>query len=362
MPHVYPHRSPSSVSLYALDVAARPPFNFLLNGGMWLAQRQAPATATTIAQDKYGPDRWRSCRENADLSYQRVDTSGALETGITSRYYGKWYKDTNTGKLLICQPLESIVIAPLLGRTITWQCKLKSYGASDIYRMALLESNSSATADVIPANIIPTTWGADTVNPTFGANLAIIGSTTLLALTTAWQLCVCTVTVPTNSKNLIVAIWSDSKELGGVAWVAMTEAGLYDGAAVRDWLPTRTLDEEISSGQRYYEKSGNTDSSPTRSGAYDLEMTCIATTTADGVQYGQWPWLVLKRTAPTVTIHPYTTGTNSGRVSDNGGTDLAANSGIHVGGSNRLALQNNSGGTVTTNGLILFKYEADAEL
>src|SRR5689334_7601271 len=38
--------------------------NCLINGGFDFAQRQDPATLTTIAIDNYGPDRWRVSREN----------------------------------------------------------------------------------------------------------------------------------------------------------------------------------------------------------------------------------------------------------------------------------------------------------
>jgi hypothetical protein len=69
------------------------------------------------------------------------------------------------------------------------------------------------------------------------------------------------------------------------------------------------------------------------------------------------------RVAPTVTVYSYTTS-QTGRVSDNSGTDLTASSGFaQYIGTRSFEVANNSGGTLTSsfNGFI-FHYVASAEL
>jgi hypothetical protein len=70
------------------------------------------------------------------------------------------------------------------------------------------------------------------------------------------------------------------------------------------------------------------------------------------------------RTAPTVTIYPYATPTNTARVSNGGGTDLAAGSGtVITTGDSGFYLKNGSGGAISSSaGVIVFHYQADAEL
>ena len=230
--------------------------------------------------------------------------------------------------------------------------------ASKTIRMAVLELQNAGAVDTFPA-AIASAFGANTVDPTWGANVAVITGAESKSVTTSWQSFSVSVTVPSNSKNVVCAIWTDS-QFAANDTLSVAEAGLFVSSTIQAWKP-RLITEEHNLCMRYYEV-GQTGLSPTRPNAYDLEMTLIATTTANSVQYGQWPYMIAKRINPTVTIHPYTTGTDTAKVSNNIGTDLAANSGVSVGGINRLAVQNNSGGTVTTNGLILFKYEANAEI
>ena len=69
------------------------------------------------------------------------------------------------------------------------------------------------------------------------------------------------------------------------------------------------------------------------------------------------------RTAPTVTIYSFTSS-QTGRVSDGAGTDLAAGSGtLNLGGSQIFTVQNSSGGSITSaQGGFVFHYVASAEL
>ena len=230
--------------------------NYLANGGFDIAQRRAPGTLTTIADNKYSADRWRVTRENADVQYIRVDA--LAESGLTSKYYGQFKKITNTGKFHVCQILEGVNSVPLRGKSVTFQIKMKASAAKTI-RMAVLELQTAGTIDTIPATLV-TAFGADTVDPTLGANVAVITAAQSKSVTTSWQSFSVSVTVPADSKNLIVAIWSDN-QFAANDTLSVAEAGLFATSAVQSWTP-RPINEDIAICQRYYEKSYNLDTSP----------------------------------------------------------------------------------------------------
>src|SRR5689334_7086920 len=104
--------------------------NYLMNGGLGIAQRQAPATLTTYAANTYSADRWKTYVENASYQYARQD--GLSETGLTSQYFGAFKKITNTGKMFIYQIVEGINSVPLRGKIVTFQCQMKASSAKTI--------------------------------------------------------------------------------------------------------------------------------------------------------------------------------------------------------------------------------------
>jgi hypothetical protein len=215
--------------------------NIIINGGLNYAQwLTAPDTLTNISDNAYCADRFRVTRENADVQYQRNDGSG--ESGITSRYFGTLKKITNGGKIHVCQPIEAISSVPLRGKTITFQVKLKASSSKSI-RMAVIELQNAGAFDTIPATLV-TAFGADTVDPTLGANLAVIGSAVTKSVTTSWQLFSVTVTVPTNSKNLLPAFWTHS-DFAVNDTLSFAEVDLHVGSNTQAWTePDATLEFE----------------------------------------------------------------------------------------------------------------------
>jgi hypothetical protein len=230
--------------------------NHLMNGGFWLAQRQVPGTFTTIADNDYGPDRWKSTRENADLQYARQDGSG--ESGLTSRYFGQWKKITNAGKFLLCQPLENMDTLKFRGSTISFQVKLKA-SASKTIKIAIVELQAAGAADTLPSLV--SAWGADGVDPTLGANLALIGTAESCSVTTSWQTFMFTGTLPSTSKNVMAMVWSDADFTAGDT-LSLAEAGIYFGAAQRSWAP-RPVSNEIDACERYCQALLDSSNSPT---------------------------------------------------------------------------------------------------
>jgi hypothetical protein len=230
--------------------------NNLINGGFSLAQRQAPGTLTTITDNKYSADRWRVTRANADVQYQRNDALG--ETGLTCQYYGLFKKITNTGKMHICQIVEGMNSVPARGKSVTFQIKMKASAAKTI-RMAVLELQNAGTIDTIPGTLV-TSWGSDSTDPTLGANVAIITGAQSKSVTTSWQLFSVTVTVPSNSKNLIAAVWSDSGFAANDT-LSLAEAMLTFGKTTVNWTP-RPVGQELALAQRYYWKTFALDTAP----------------------------------------------------------------------------------------------------
>lgn len=231
-------------------------YNYLINGGFDFAQRQAPGTLTTYATGTYSADRWRGYTENASYQYQRQD--GTAENGLTSKYFGAFKKITNTGKMFFFQIVEGVNTVPLRSKTVIFTCRMKA-SSSKTVRMGIFELQNAGTIDTIPNPII-TAAGANSTDPTMGANVAIITAAESKSVTTAMQNFSVSVTVPTNSKNLICAVWTDSQfAANDILYTA--EAGLYISAVNQIWQP-RLFTHELLLCQRFYWSSFPVDVAP----------------------------------------------------------------------------------------------------
>lgn len=244
--------------------------NLAVNGGFEFAQEQTPGTYTTIADKTYGPDQWWVTRENADVQYKREDGTG--ETGITSKYFGTFKKITNTGKFFICQPLEGRDSVPLRDKTVIFPIKLKASGSKTI-RMAVLELQTAGTMDAPPATLV-TAFGANGVDPTFGSNVAIITAAQSKSVTTSFQQFSVSVTVPSNSKNLFLAVWSND-QFAANDTLSVAEADFYPGSDVRAWMPKK-YDEDLAACRRYFWKTFDIDVAPAQNAGTLGTVRCIA--------------------------------------------------------------------------------------
>jgi hypothetical protein len=271
-------------------------YNYLINGGFDFAQRQAPGTLTAITDNRYAADRWRVTRENADVQYIRVDATG--ESGLTSKYYGQLKKITNAGKLHICQIIEGVNTVPLRSKTVIFQVKMKASSSKTI-RMAILELQNAGTMDSIPATLV-TAFGVDSTDPTLGTNVAVITAAQSKSVTTSWQSCSVAVTVPSNSKNLICAIWSDA-DFSANDTLSIAEAGLFYGSVVQAWTPRLTRDE-LSLCQRYYWKSFSLDTAPAQNTGVVGAVRFPAGKAGANSEYASFSYPVPMRAAPTLTF------------------------------------------------------------
>lgn len=125
------------------------------------------------------------------------------------------------------------------------------------------------------------------------------------------------------------------------------------------------ISDELSKCQRYFEKSYPQSIFMSASSGQGIESKIVPSNTIANLQpYGKIKFNTKKRGNPTVIIYPFTTPSNTGRVSTSNGTDLGANSGIASNtGEDGFAVYNNSGGTLTvTDNQVIFNWSADARL
>jgi hypothetical protein len=126
----------------------------------------------------------------------------------------------------------------------------------------------------------------------------------------------------------------------------------------------RPIGVELALCQRYFE-TNSFQAAPGTAGIYQsLEQKVLPSNTVANQQcYGSVRFIVPKRSVPTIIVYGYS-GT-AGTVSNNGGTDLAANSGVDNGYVGKLGFlpYNNSGGVLTVNlNIVMFNWSANAEL
>jgi hypothetical protein len=289
--------------------------NFLTNGGFRFAQRQSPSTLTnyTAANTRaYGADRWGMTVQTSSLQYQRIDSIAAAETGLVARYYGKLKQVTGAGKFILSQILEGDDVGALRGQTVRVQAKMKfTVAASMTVRLGLLYLTSSGTVDTIPN--IETAFGANSTDPTWGTNLTALAPTNpdggtvsglglSCVLTGSWVRYSATFVVPSNCKNLIAVVWSDS-QLNINDEFNVSEFGLYDGQEIIDWSPPLDSDELLRC-QRYFQKSFLIDIAPAQNLSPTTSFRCNPTKAGANAGVAQLcNFKTRMRIAPTITTY-----------------------------------------------------------
>jgi hypothetical protein len=293
-------------------------WNTIINGEFDFAQRQPPGSATTYSNASgraYGADRWGVTNEVPNVTYQRIDTSAAVEAGIQSRFYGRYAKTGSTGKIVVSQVIEGTNCLHLRGRQVRVQLKVKA-STSKTMRVALLQLSSSGTLDTIPGTFI-SAFGANGTDPTFGTNLlkispdagtadnaTITANGLSCAATSNWQRFGAAFTLPSDFKNLIVVVFTNDLFVAADHF-NMAEAGLYDGPEIREWVPRQTR-QQLANCQRYYSKTFNVDTAPAQNaGALTGEARIpspVGASTAFGVNW-TWEFPVPMFKVPTLTLY-----------------------------------------------------------
>jgi hypothetical protein len=176
-------------------------------------------------------------------------------------------------------------------------------------------------------------------------------------------------TLNTSWNNFVTA----NRAVGQVNWADSATATFYMTAvqleigSVASTFSLRggSVAGELAACQRYFRKSYQQSQAPASASVGEgLIVSATNATVANNDYYNSVNYSYVMRTSPTVTIYPYTTPTNTSRVSNGGGTDLAAGSGtVVISTDSGFFLKNGSGGSVSSSlGVVLFHYTANAEL
>jgi hypothetical protein len=337
--------------------------NWLMNGGFWFAQRQAPATPTaytSVGGRVYAADRWWVSNESASVNYSRTDTVGALESGLTNRFYGVFSKITNATKFAIGQVLDGTATANLRGHTMRFVCKMKADSART-FRLGVIQLTSAGTVDTVPsgAGLYITAWGLSSADPTLGTNLSYIapksgitypngtvsGNAVNCSVTTSWQQFSVVFDVPTTAKNLILSVWSDA---GATSTLNISEASLVDDQGIPDWSYL-SMEVELMRCQRFYCKTFAVDTAPAQNaGAGTGEARFVVNVAATGAgNVVPWRFPVAMRATPTTVTLFNPSAANAQVRNITGALDHSASSSSGATDSQMFATSTgNAGGTV----------------
>lgn len=319
-------------------------YNYVRNSGMWFAQRQTPGTATTyftaatsrlITADGFG-----ECCENASMTFCCIDTSGAYESGLQSRFWGEFIKITSAGKLMVTQVIEGMTGYNLRGRVVRVTVLMKGVvGLTLTMRLGLIQLNVSGTLDTMPATTI-SAYGANGTDPTLGTNLARItpvagvtgdnctlnGAAYDCSVTGSWQRFSGVFLVPTDAKNIIPAVWTNA-QLAATNGFGLSQVMLTDGYETQDWSP-QSYQEEMDRVLRFYQKTFPIDTAPVQNGGLGGALQQIAGkagAVALAAQ-GQWQYETRLRAAATTltTYNPQAANAQARRVSGAASADQTA--------------------------------------
>jgi hypothetical protein len=253
--------------------------NALRNAGFWFAQRQVPGTLTTYSNVGgriiAGADGWGISCENASIQYRRVDTSGAKDPNLQSRFWGEYTKITSTGKIAVCQVVEGVDAQNFRGRTVRFQVYAKAIIGTPV-AIKLGVMSWAGTLDTVPngAGLMWSAFGANGVDPTLAANFSWLApksgvtpdnatastNAAIGSATTTWQRFGVVVDVPDTCKNLIVVVWTDNQVIA-TNGIGLAQASLTEGYEVQDWSPA-DYSRELARVQRFYAKTFEIDTGP----------------------------------------------------------------------------------------------------
>lgn len=213
--------------------------NYLINGGMWFAQRWMVLSGyntilngavSNSGQDTYGPDRWKlGGMSGTTVQGQRVDNlASGLYSSISARYY--WSNRvgvSNSGKWIMYQPVEASISQDIQNKNISFQAQLLSNRSGTLIRMGILQVTSSPSIDTIVNNLV-SGWSVNSgTDPTFATGTSILGTAVTCQLSSgAWNVFNVTAFSPSPILNLIPAIWSNDLMASGTT-ISITECGLY---------------------------------------------------------------------------------------------------------------------------------------
>lgn len=366
--------TPLSVAPYGNSSMAR---QAIMNGNFDVWQR---GTSTTVAGSTivFQADRWReySIADGGTLPtltrsrqlltsgeipnafyYTRLNTNGAgTSLGVNS--YHQYEQRIENGTRNLCGDGKKVTVSFWARSSISNKricvAPYQNYGtggspsAQDPLKgtpITLTSTWTRYTATITTNTLSGKTFGTDN-NDFFSCDFWLMWGTTI--------------------GNTYVQAGVSAETFVGSGNIDIAQVQLCAGDVALPFQP-KSFEEELRACQRYYETSYSYGVTvPTAiSNDYVTLVTPSSTfgTIASGQRLGRIWYRVSKRIAGTPIVYPYTTPTNTGRVSNNTGTDLAANSGNVVNQSNSgFSVQNNGGSLTTALNETIMHWSIDVEL
>lgn len=249
--------------------------NILTNGGFAIQQRVATASTaiagiSTTTRAGVVADRWAVTTSVAtNLNWAQIDTAGAQDVALQSRFYGSIISSTAGKKVMISQWVLSSDMSHLRGQKVRVSIKHnQKVGAGQTYKLGLLQLSASGTVDVSPA-FLSGAWSTSTgTDPAWGTNIVAItpdASPTgengtisgaflnVTTVATTWTRSSCVFTVPTNAKNLVVVFFSDATG-GTTDNISVSEFQLTQGPDIVDFV-ANPFTEELLRCQAFFYKT-----------------------------------------------------------------------------------------------------------
>ena len=333
--------------------------NLLLNGDGRVNQRVSAATT----DNGYGPDMWRLVIEAATAATLTKTIGGLPSSGSSGSGLLLEIGASNNNKCGFWQPIRSDSSIHTRGGTVSLQLNARAsvsrigdVRAAAIEFVGTADNGGSAWGDPVSS------WGSAGTNPTLSTNWSYCGTPVNLSVPTSWgdPIKIEALPVGNTTQNLGVLVWIDDKTTTAGDYLIVTDLKLEAGdicTAVHE----SKIEELIDACEAYYQKSIDLAATPLSASQGEAYPTYAGTVGSNDI-YERVNFRTRMYGTPTVRIWPWTTPANTSRVSNSGGTDLAAGSGTpYVPKATGFAVQNASGGSITTGGnQVLFAWDAVA--
>jgi hypothetical protein len=246
--------------------------NIITNGGFSIQQRCATASTaitgvSTTTRAGQVADAWAVTASVAtNLNWAQIDTSGAVESGLKSRYYGSIIAATAGKKVMISQWILNAEMAHLRGQKVRVSVKTSQKVGSEgqTFKLGLLQLTSAGTVDTSPA-FLSGAWSTSTgTDPAWGTNISAItpdssptgengtisGSYLEISSTLAWKRSSCVFTVPTSAKNLVVVLFANATG-GTTDNFSVAEFQLTEGPEIVEYVEPPQAETLIRCQRRF---------------------------------------------------------------------------------------------------------------
>jgi hypothetical protein len=199
--------------------------NYLLNGAFDIWQR-----GTSQSTSGYGSaDRWYGLAYGTTTLSQETSD---LPTGV--RYGMKWVTAAASSFVQIHQPLETAMVIPLRGQTVTFSYYAKVAGGF----------TGNLTAEVLYSNA--------TTDASYSGNTTAVTVTGTPSAPTSWARLTFTFTVPSDALSLRVGVVPTAAQASG-ATVRLANVQLEVGGAATPFRRAHpSIQAELAACQRYY--------------------------------------------------------------------------------------------------------------